>query len=111
MNLLKYKGYIGDIQASVEDDVLYGKLQYISALVTYEGKTVEELYTAFKEAVDDYLQTCKDQGYEPEKPCKGSFNIRIGHELHLAAMLKAKQAGISLNDLVKQSISNTVNVT
>lgn len=108
MNLLKHKGYIGDVQASVEDDVLYGKLQFISALVNYEGKTVDELNTAFKEAVEDYLQTCKDKGYEPEKPCKGSFNVRIGHDLHLAAMVKAKQMNVSLNDLVKQSISQQV---
>lgn len=106
MNLLKYKGYIGDIQASIEDDVLYGKLQYISALVTYEGKTVDELNRAFQQAVDDYLQTCKDQGCQPEIPCKGSFNVRIGHDLHIAAMLKAKQMNISLNDLVKQSIQS-----
>lgn len=108
MNILKYKGYIGDVQASIEDDVLHGKLQYISALVTYEGKTVDELNTAFQEAIDDYLTYCEKKGYEPEKPCKGSFNIRIGHDLHLAAAIKAKQMGISLNDLVKQSISQQV---
>ena len=110
MNLLKYKGYIGDIQASVEDDVLHGKLQYISALVTYEGQTVDELNSAFKEAIEDYLHTCKDRGYEPESPCKGSFNIRIGHDLHLAATLKAKKMGVSLNDLVKQSISQCIEI-
>lgn len=108
MNQLKYKSYIGSIEASLEDNILHGKLEYISALVTYEGETVDELKAAFEEAVEDYLQTCKDKGYEPEKPCKGSFNVRIGHELHLAALQKAKQQGVSLNDLVKQSISDKV---
>jgi len=108
VNQLKYKSYIGSIEASLEDNILHGKLEYISALVTYEGETVDELKAAFEEAVEDYLQICKDKGYEPEKPCKGSFNVRIGHELHLAALQKAKQQGVSLNDLVKQSISEKI---
>ena len=109
MKLLKHKGYIGDIQVSVEDDVLHGKLQYISALITYEGNSVDEVKQSFEEAVDDYLETCKVKGYKPEIPCKGSFNIRIGHELHLAAMVKAKEMGISLNEFVKEALikSNT----
>ena len=31
---------------------------------------------------------------------KGSFNVRIGHELHLSAMIAARQQQISLNDFV-----------
>jgi predicted HicB family RNase H-like nuclease len=44
-----------------------------------------------KKAVDDYLETCSSQSICAEKPCKGSFNVRIGHKLHLSAMLAAKQ--------------------
>jgi len=106
MKLLKYKGYIGDIQVSIEDDVLHGKLLYMSALVTYEGHSVAEVKAAFEEAVDDYLETCDAKGYRPEVPCKGSFNIRIGHDLHLAAMIKAKEMDVSLNEFVTKSISN-----
>jgi len=106
MKLLKYKGYIGDIQVSIEDDILHGKLLYLSALVTYEGRTVDEVKIAFEEAVDDYLETCKQKLYQPETPCKGSFNIRIGHDLHLAAMVKAKEMEMSLNEFVTKSISN-----
>jgi len=106
MKLLKHKGYIGDIQVSIEDDVLHGKLLYVSALVTYEGHSVDEVKASFEEAVDDYLDTCEEKGYQPEVPCKGSFNIRIGHDLHLAAMIKAKEMEISLNEFVTESISN-----
>lgn len=106
MKLLNHKGYIGDIQVSIEDDVLHGKLLYVSALVTYEGHSVDEIKASFEEAVDDYLDTCEEKGYQPEVPCKGSFNIRIGHDLHLAAMVKAKEMEISLNEFVTKSISN-----
>ena len=84
-SMLKYRGYYGSIEVSTEDNCLFGKLQFIRALVNYEGETVAELEKAFQEAVDDYLNTCEDQNIKPEIPCKGSFNVRVGHDLHLAA--------------------------
>lgn len=104
--LLKYRGYYGSIEASTEDNCLFGKLQFIRALVSYEGETVAELEAAFREAVDDYLATCDQLGDPPETPCKGSFNVRVGHELHLVAAVTASQRGISLNDLTRQALSD-----
>ncbi|MGI0119631.1 type II toxin-antitoxin system HicB family antitoxin [Zooshikella sp. RANM57] len=78
MNTLSYKGYHGSVEISTEDNILFGKVLFISPLVNYEGETVKELQEAFKEAVDDYLEDCKAQGVEPEKPCKGSFNKTRG---------------------------------
>ena len=74
-------------------------------MVNYEGQTVAELEAAFREAVDDYLQTCEQLGQKPEIPCKGSFNVRIGHDLHLAAALAATRQNVSLNDLTRQALN------
>lgn len=82
MNSFKYKGFIGSIRPSVENDCLYGKIEFINDLITYEAETVPEFKKAFETAVDDYLETCKSLGKTPEKPFKGSFNLRIGPELH-----------------------------
>lgn len=108
MKMLEYKGYVGSVEAAIEDGVLFGKLEFISALVNYEGETVKALQAAFEEAVDDYLAGCEAKGYEPELPCKGSFNVRVGHDLHLAAMLKAKELGVSLNDFVRQALNQAL---
>ena len=76
-NLIRYKNYHGSVNYS-NDDVLYGKLEGILDLVSYEGhRDVESLKKAFKDAVDDYLDTCKDAGREPERPFKGTLNIRV----------------------------------
>jgi predicted HicB family RNase H-like nuclease len=104
-NQLKHKGYIGSIEASLEDNCLFGKLLFIKALVNYEGKTVAELDTAFCTAVDDYIETCMALGQTPEKPCKGSFNVRVGHDLHLAAALAATRQKVTLNDLTRQALN------
>ena len=104
-NLLQYKGYYGSIEASTEDNCLFGQLLFIRALVSYQGQTVAELQTAFREAVDDYLACCAELGHTPEQPCKGSFNVRVGHELHLAASLAASREQISLNDLTRKALA------
>nr|WP_207202012.1 type II toxin-antitoxin system HicB family antitoxin [Pseudomonas sp. TH32] len=102
---MKHKGYIGSIEASIEDNCLFGKLLFIKALVSYEGKTVAELDAAFCSAVDDYIETCLALGQTPEKPCKGSFNVRVGHDLHLAAALAATRQKVTLNDLTRQALN------
>nr|WP_250212303.1 type II toxin-antitoxin system HicB family antitoxin [Pseudomonas fluorescens] len=83
---------------------MFGKVLFIKALVSYEGKTVAELDRAFREAVEDYLATCHTLGQTPEKPCKGSFNVRVGHDLHLAAALAAARKKVTLNDLTRQAL-------
>jgi len=40
---------------------------------------VAELEQDFKAAIDDYFETCRKIGKEPEKPFKGAFN-RGGHQ-------------------------------
>ena len=61
---------------------------------SYEGITAQELEEAFKGAVSNYLDDCKTDGLAPIKPCKGSFNVRVGHDLHLAAAVASHHAPI-----------------
>lgn len=107
--LLQHRGYHGSIEASPEDNCLFGKVQFIRALVSYEGDTVAQLGAAFREAVDDYLETCANVGQDPEIPCKGSFNVRVGHDLHLAASVVANRQSISLNDLTRRALTEYLN--
>jgi predicted HicB family RNase H-like nuclease len=103
-NLLTYKGYHGSAHYSAADEVFYGKLEGIDDLVNYEGTSVKELIKAFNEAVEDYLETCKEIGKEPNKTYKGSFNVRIPTDLHRNAAIYAASKDISLNDFVKTAI-------
>lgn len=108
MKNLEYKGYTGSIEYSKEDDLLYGKVVGINGLISYEGKTGSELESDFKEAVDAYLSDCKEEGTLPEKPFKGSFNVRISAELHQKAALLAMEDKMSLNNFVAESIRERV---
>jgi len=48
--------------------------------------------------------------FSAEDSCKGSFNIRIGSELHRNALICAKSMGINLNEFVKNSIEKAIHI-
>jgi predicted HicB family RNase H-like nuclease len=108
MKHLEYKGYTGSIEYSKDDDLLYGKVLGIKGLISFEGKTGHELEDDFKEAIDTYLADCKSDGIAPEKPFKGSFNVRISPVLHQKAALLAMEEKMSLNNLVAESIRERI---
>jgi len=109
-DMMKYLEYYGSVHYSDEDRVFYGKIEFVRALVSYEGTDVESLRRAFEDAVDDYLDTCKEQGREPEKPFKGTFNVRIGPELHQRVAVAAAQHGVSLNSFIADVLKRETEV-
>ena len=56
-NAMTYKGYTARVEFDADDRVFFGRLAGIKDIITFHGETVDELETAFKEAVDDYLKT------------------------------------------------------
>jgi predicted HicB family RNase H-like nuclease len=105
--MMKYKGYYGSIEFDAEHLIFYGKLEFINSLISYEGKTAIEIDHAFKDAVDDYLLSCKERGALAEKPFKGSLNVRIGSERHEKATIAARKLGCSsLNDFFKLALDH-----
>jgi predicted HicB family RNase H-like nuclease len=109
-NTLNYKGFLGSVSFSEEDDVLYGKIECIDDLILYEGGCVSEIKNAFKEAVDEYIKSCKHFNKPLLKSFKGSFNVRIKPEIHQKAALLATIKGISLNQLVQKAIEKELEV-
>ena len=105
---LKYKDFIGSVHFSAEDEVFYGKIEGVNDLVTFEGSTVSKLKAAFKEAVLDYIEICKETGKEVFKSFKGSFNIRVNPELHSKASELALLEGKTLNQFVKEAIEQRI---
>jgi predicted HicB family RNase H-like nuclease len=103
-DMMTYKGYYGSVHYSDEDQIFHGKIEFIRALVSYEGADVRGLRTAFEEAVDDYLKLCEEEDKEPEMPFKGSFNVRTGTDLHRRAVLFAKSKGTNLNTVITDAL-------
>lgn len=109
-NTIKYKNYIGSIEFSEEDNIFYGKVLGIKALISYEGATAQELKDDFHNAVDDYLTLCTQQNIEPERAYKGVFNVRISPALHKAAAVYAIANSTTLNSVVENALRQALKV-
>jgi predicted HicB family RNase H-like nuclease len=101
-NVLEYKGYTGSVEFSADDKVFFGKLTGIRDVVTFEGETVKELTKSFHEAVNDYLEMCKELGKDPDKDFKGSFNVRLKPRVHRLIAMKSAAMKISLNQFIER---------
>jgi predicted HicB family RNase H-like nuclease len=108
MKYLEYKSYTGTIEYSPEDNLMYGKVLGIRGLLSYEGETGMSLEQDFKDVIDMYLSDCNEKGIAPEKPFKGSFNVRISAALHQKAALLAQEENTSLNSFVAEAIRSRV---
>lgn len=75
-NILQYRGYIGSIEFSDEDNCLFGKVIGIRSLISYEGTSVAELKQDSQDSVDDYLELCSENNIEPEKPYERTVRER-----------------------------------
>lgn len=95
MKPIAYKGY----QASVEyeDGSLFIKVLHIDDLLVAECESASEVEACARALIDDYIATCKELGRDPQKPFKGSFNVRMEPDLHRKSAMAAADMGISLN--------------
>ena len=90
-NTMEYKGYTGSVEFSEEDALFYGKVLGIRSLLSYE-----------------YLEACLEEGTEPERAYKGSFNVRIDPELHKQTAIYAAQHQTTLNGVVESALKQFV---
>ncbi len=102
--MMNYKGYIGKVEYDDENHVFTGNVINIRSVITFQGKTVDEIENEFRASVDDYLDWCKEDGIEPDKPYSGKFNVRFTPELHQQAAVGARILGMSLNSFVEKSV-------
>ena len=105
---MTYNGYHGSVEYSPEDDCLHGRLLNINDIITYEGNSLSEIKTAFRDSVDDYLVFCAETGKSPDKPYSGKMMFRVATEVHAKAALAAQLKGVSLNQWAEDVLREAV---
>lgn len=108
-NTLTYKGYLGSISFSAEDNLLIGSVVGIQDSLNFHGTSIEEVTQSFHDCIDGYLEMCEAFGRRPDKVYKGSFNVRISPRLHQQVAQAAEKSGLSLNQFVQQALEEKVN--
>ncbi len=106
--MMEYKGYVGRVEFDDEARIFHGEVIDTRDVITFQGKSVAELTTAFRESIDDYLAFCKERGEDPNKPFSGQFITRVPPELHRQVNLAASISGKSLNAWVVEQLQAAV---
>lgn len=106
---MEYKGYFARVDFDEGANIFHGEVINLRDVVTFEGETVDQLRQAFNDSVDDYLEFCKERGEDPEKPYSGKFVVRVEPELHKRLAIEARKRGVSINALVGEALSKTMN--
>ncbi|MDE0206202.1 MAG: type II toxin-antitoxin system HicB family antitoxin [Candidatus Tectomicrobia bacterium] len=105
-NTMSYKGYSARIEYDDDDSIFTGRLAGIRDGVGFHADTVEALREAFREAVEDYIETCARIGKEPQKAFSGQVMFRISPEVHRKAAIAAELAGKSLNQWAEEVLDS-----
>lgn len=101
-NAMTYKGYAARVEYDDEDGIFTGRIAGIRDGVGFHADTVEGLREAFREAVEDYLETCAKIGKDPQRAFSGQMMFRVNPEVHRKAALAAELAGKSLNQWAEE---------
>lgn len=103
--MMKHKGYTGSVEFDPDGRIFHGRILGITAdIITFQGTTVDELERDFREAVDDYLDLCAEDGVEPQRPYSGRFVLRLEPSVHGRVTAAARMAKVSMNQWIAGAI-------
>lgn len=106
--MLEYKGYRAHVELDADVGIFHGEVLDTRDVITFQGKSVEELQDAFRDSVDDYLEFCAQRGEKPDKPFSGRLMVRLSPNVHRQLYAQAKQEGKSLNQLINEKLERAV---
>jgi len=102
--MMKYKGYMGQVVYDDQARLFHGDVIGLRAVITFQGKTVDEIEQAFKDSIDDYLDWCKDRGVKPEKPFSGKVHLRLSSKEHKQIAQEAAARNMSINSFIMEKL-------
>ena len=105
--MLNYKGYSGRVEFDDESGLLHGEVIDLRDVVTFQGRSVEEVESTFRDSIDDYLAFCEERGEQPDKPFSGRLMLRLPPDLHRRVYVRAQHEGKSLNQWISDKLGKT----
>lgn len=66
--LMQHQCYEASVAHDVEAGIFHGEVLGLRDVITFRGRSADELKQAFADSVDDYLDFCRDRREPPEVP-------------------------------------------
>lgn len=106
--MMKYKDYAAKVEYDDGAGCFHGQVVNIRDVITFQGRSVDELRQEFANSVEDYIEFCAERGEKPERPYSGKFVVRIDPDLHRRIAIAAINAGLSVNSWASRTFEEAV---
>ena len=108
--MMEYKGYLSRVEFDDEANIFHGEVINIRDVITFQGKTVDELRQAFEDSVEDYLAFCAEREEEPCQPFSGRLTLRLSPEQYRRVVLAAEKAGKGVEAWVVEALTQAASL-
>ncbi len=108
--MMEYRRYTATVEFDESVGRLHGRVVNSGAypIATFEATDVDGIRRGFHRSVDEYLESCKEDGIEPRKPFSGKLHVRLGPDLHQRVARSAAESGLSLNRWIMQVLEKSL---
>ncbi len=103
--MMEYRGYKAQIDFDDEAGCFVGEVINSRYLMHFSGRSVEELRTALKGAVDAYLDLCAIHGDVPSGLPPGRLSIQLRPDLHRSIVAAAAREGKAVQTWITERLS------
>jgi predicted HicB family RNase H-like nuclease len=103
-NVLRHKNYVGRFSYDPEADLFHGEVIGTRDVITFQGRSIDELKQALRDSIEDYLEFCAAEGRAPDRSYSGTISIRLDPELHWQVAQASKVTGQSLNAWIVEAL-------
>ncbi len=104
MTTMTHDGYVATVELDEEAGLFHGEVINTRDVLTFQGRTLDELRAAFADTIADYRDWCRERGKEPERPYSGNFTVRLPPDLHRRIATAAARRGKSVNAFVAETL-------
>ncbi|MGH7064475.1 MAG: type II toxin-antitoxin system HicB family antitoxin [Stellaceae bacterium] len=107
MTTMTHNGYVARVELDEQAGVFHGEVINTRDVLTFQGRTLDELKAAFADTIADYVDWCRERSKEPQRPYSGNFTVRINPELHRRIADAAARNGKSVNAFVAEALERS----
>ena len=112
MNMLRHKGYLATIELDSDAGLFHGDVINARPVLTFQGRSIDELKSAFADTIADYEEWCRERGKEPDRPSGlAALTFQVPPELFQRLVEAAEQQGKTLDGFIEEKLERAMQRT
>jgi len=105
---IRHGDFVAIVEYEPEEKLFHGRVVNTRDVIDFWANRADEVEQEFETSIREYLDACREEGIEPEKPYSGKFQARLGEELHRKVATAAALSGKSMNEWIAEVLDKEV---